>query len=398
MAGSAPFSTTQPQASTGLYLDHAATTPLRPEVAEAMARAEAEGFGNPSSPHAVGRRARRLLEDSRERILELLAARATGVGRDRLVFTSGATEANRLGILGRRHPPAGIAAGSLRDHPGLRAAVADLAGRGHAVETLPLAPTGRIDEDALAAVTGRDLPLTVLSATLACGQTGTLEDLARLRSIVGPRVHVHADATQAAMMPLDFGALPADSLAFAPHKFEGPRGIGALVIRGGIDLVPLVPGPQESGLRGGTESVSLAVGFARAYELAVAERETVARHVAGLRDAFEAAVLAAARAAGIDALVIAAAERRIPHLTTIAFPGRDRQAFVVAADLAGVCCASGTACASGSSEPAPALLAMGLDQALVGSAVRFSFGRRSTHEDVAAAVRRLAAIIARRRS
>ncbi len=379
-----------------IYLDHAATTPLRPEVAEAMARVQAEGFGNPSSPHAVGRRARRLLEESRERILFLLGARPTGVARDRLVFTSGATEANRLGILGPRPRTTGGVASSHRDHPGLRAAVRDLGDRGHDVLDLPLSAAGRIAPAAVAAAAASS-GLSVLSATLGCGQSGTLEDLAGLRAAAGERVHMHIDATQAAAtIPLDFPALAADSLAFAPHKFEGPRGIGGLVVRQGIELAPLVPGPQESGLRGGTEPVLLAVGFARALELVVAERLAVAAHVARIRDAFEAGVLAAARAAGVTATVIAGDEPRVPQISTIAFQGRDRQAFVVAADLEGVCCASGTACASGSSEPSPALQAMGLDDGLVNSAVRFSFGRRSTSDEVAVAVRRLAVVLSRR--
>jgi len=179
-----------------IYLDHAATTPLRPEVAEAMARVEAEGFGNPSSPHAVGRRARRLLEESRERILFLLGARPTGVDRDRLVFTSGATEANRLGILGPRPRTTGAVASSHRDHPGLRAAVRDLGDRGHHVLDLPLSAAGRI-APAVVAAAAASPGLSVLSATLGCGQTGTLEDLAglhaaaeRLRAAVADKARV----------------------------------------------------------------------------------------------------------------------------------------------------------------------------------------------------------------
>lgn len=375
-----------------IYLDHAATTPLRPEVAEAMARAQADGFGNPSSPHAIGRRARHLLEESRERILALLGATATGVDRDRLVFTSGATEANRLGVLGPRPRSPGSVASSPRDHPGLRAAVRELGDRGHPVVDLPLTASGRI---AVAAVSPT---MALVSATLGCGQTGTLEDLSSLRAAAGEQAHVHVDATQAvATIPLRFPALAADSLALAPHKFEGPRGVGGLVVRSGIDLVPLVPGPQESGLRGGTEPVLLAVGFARALELAVAERESVARHAARLRDLFESEVLAAARHAGLTATVIAAGVPRVPQISTIAFQGCDRQAFVMAADLEGVCCSSGTACASGSSEPAPAVAGMGLDAASVNAAVRFSFGRSSTAEDVRLAVHRLAAIFSRGR-
>jgi len=153
-----------------------------------------------------------------------------------------------------------------------------------------------------------------------------------------------------------------------------------------------VPGPQELGARGGTEAVVLAVGFARALELAVAERQETARRVAALRDRFERHCVAAAAAAGIAAVVVGGAAARAPHITTIALPGLDRQAVVMAADLAGVCLATGTACASGSSEPSAAILAAGLGAAVARGAVRASFGRDSTEADVTTAVARLEAV------
>ena len=242
----------------------------------------------------------------------------------------------------------------------------------------------------------------IASLTLVCGQTGSIEDLAAVvaRPFAAGRhpLLVHIDATQAAgLMAIDFQALPAATLSLAPHKFGGPRGIGGLLIRGDVAIEPVQAGTQEQGLRGGTEPVPLAVGFARAMELASADREQAARRLAGLRDRLEGKLLNVARDAGIPAVAIAAgAIRRCPHIATLAFPGFDRQALAMAADLAGVCLATGTACASGSSEPAPALVAMGLAPDLVRSTVRLSVGRTTTEADIDQAVARLVPLLTTR--
>jgi len=237
--------------------------------------------------------------------------------------------------------------------------------------------------------------------TLGCGQTGSLEDMTLLTGLAcrpggQGKFLLHVDAVQVAgFMPIEFQASPAATLAVAPHKFTGPRGIGGLLIRSGVPIEPVQAGTQEQGLRGGTESVPLAVGFARAMELAAADREEVARRVGELRDRLEARLRAAAREAGIPAVVIAAAGVRCPHICTMAFPGLDRQTLAMAADLAGVCLATGTACASGSSEPAPALIAMGLPPDVVRSAVRLSVGRTTTDTEIDQAVERLAPLLRR---
>ena len=396
---------------TPVYLDHAAATPLNPEVAAAIAEAQAVAFANPSSQHALGRAAQSLLEDARERIMAVLGGRGVGVGRDRLVFTSGASEANQLAIRG-------MAAGagrsgevwfSRRDHPSsVNAALA--AGRqGWRLRELSLDETNGTAAAALVATDGAskvdggskaDGPrLAVL--TLGCSQTGSLEDMAAIAGLVSHQrgrgdILFHVDATQAAgFLPLEFHGSPAATLALAPHKCAGPRGIGGLLIRGGVAIEPLQVGTQEQGLRGGTEAVPLAVGFARAVELAAADRDHAARRVAGLRDRLEARLLDSARLAGIPAVVIAAGALRCPHISTLAFPGIDRQTLAMAADLAGVCLATGTACASGSSEPAPALLAMGLPPEVVHSAVRLSIGRTTTESDIDQAVERIAPLLRR---
>ena len=421
-----------------LYLDHAATTPVRDEVALAMEEARRGAFANPSSPHAAGRRAKAVLEDCRDQIRTLIGA----TGRhDRLVFTSGATEANRLAVLGMAAaiPGAGgttgVAACSARDHTSCVAAVTELAARQGAQrwETVraPLTPAGTLDPVWLrhwaAAAAARP---HLLCMTLVCGQSGTVEPFAEpfaedetlpwdpAAGSWERDLRVHVDATQAVgLFDVSFAQLassaqlPAATLTLAPHKFGGPRGIGGLVVRSDIPLEPLAAGPQEQGLRGGTEPVVLAVGFARALDLAVAARRAEAERLTSLRDRLETGLMARAREVGVEAHVIngggmgGTGPRRAPHISTLAFSvlnagaesgrGIDRQALVMAADLEGVCIATGTACASGSSEPAPALAAMGLPKPVLESAVRISVGRDTTPAVIDEALARLGRVLAR---
>ena len=388
-----------------VYLDHAAATPLDPEVAAAIADAEAFAHANPSSQHSHGRTARSLLEDARDRIMAAIGGRSGPAHRDRLVFTSGASEANHLAILGMAAaaPATGHLFWSRRDHASSVSAVQAAGRRGwplHEATLDPVAGTAAAAVVAAACAAAVSGP-QIASLTLVCGQTGSIEDLtpiAALPPAVGqPGVLVHIDATQAAgLMAIDFHALPAATLTLAPHKFGGPRGIGGLLIRGDVAIEPQQIGTQEQGLRGGTEAVPLAVGFARAMERAVADRDATVRRVAGLRERLESRLVAAARQAGVPAVVLAAQGRRCPHIATLAFPGLDRQALAMAADLAGVCLATGTACASGSSEPAPALVAMGLEPKVVQSAVRLSVGRTTTEAEIDQAVERLIPLVAAR--
>lgn len=388
-----------------IYLDHAATTPPDAEVAAAMAEAARIGFGNPSSQHAAGRAARRVLEEARERILAALGGRGEvrdrgrhrGQHRDRLVFTSGASEANHLAILGlAAAAERGTILLTARDHASARNAAVTAAARlGWTIKEIGLDAAGRTAAAELTgAIEGATGP-KIVPLTLVCGQSGAIEPPETCRAAAA-QATVHLDATQAAgLLPIDFGELAAATLALAPHKFGGPRGIGALVVRGDRSLVPPVAGTQEEGLRPGTEAVPLAAGFARALELARVRMLADAARIAALRERFEARIVPAAEAAGVTALIVAAAADRAPHITTVAFRGVDRQALALAADLEGVCLATGTACTSGSSEPAPALVAMGLPADVVNSAVRLSFGRTTTEADIDESIARLAGILAR---
>lgn len=394
------MTTAEPTPPASIYLDHAATTPLRPEVADVVDETQRRIFGNPSSQHAAGRAARRAIEAARDRILDLLGCRGGRAGgvaaggvasRDRLVFTSGASEANHLAIEGMAAAAStpGTVSYSRRDHASVVRAATAVGGRGWRIEECGLDADGRLRAASIDLQAGP----RIVAVTLVCGQTGVVEDVATIAAGV-PGALVHCDATQAAgLLPIAVASLGTATLTLAPHKFGGPRGIGGLVIRGGVGVAPLQAGTQEEGLRGGTEAVALAAGFARALELVVADREAESRRIGGLRDRFEAGLLAACRAAGIPAVVVAATSARSPHISTVSFPGRDRQALAMAADLAGVCLATGTACASGSSEPAPALMAMGLPSEVVRGAVRCSFGRTTTTEDVDRAIDRVAGLL-----
>lgn len=388
-----------------IYLDHAAATPLDPEVAAAIAAAQGAAFANPSSQHRAGRAAKQVLEESRDRILAAVGAAGTGGRRDRLIFTSGASEANHLALVGMAAASGpGRIVFSRREHPSAIGAIQVTAARGWQPLELPLDRNlGTATAAVLLSLAERDRTATtgepwIVCVTLICGQTGSLEPSDWVPGCHDRGIFVHVDATQAAgWLPLDFHASAAATMSLAPHKFGGPRGIGGLLVRGDITVQPLQGGPQEHGLRGGTEAVALAAGFARAIELAVADRQAAAR-LAAARDRFEPRMLAAAAAAGWPAQVIAAAGPRAPHISTIAFPGLDRQSLAVAADLAGVAIATGTACASGSSEPAPALVRMGLPPDVVRGTVRFSFGRATTFAAIDSAVERLGTVLRRCRS
>lgn len=369
-----------------LYLDHAATTPLWPEVAHAMAQAAQEAYGNPSSQHAAGRRARQRLEDAREGLATLLGADVASSAPDRLVFTSGGTEANNLalrGLAGSR--PCRVLVSAL-EHPSVHEPAMALRRSGYDVQFIPATRRGTIDLEAL-----RELlrtPTRLVSVMLANNETGVLQPLDEVQALC--RQHgalLHTDAVQAVgKLPLDFRRLGVDALSLAAHKFHGPRGIGALLVRHGVELEPyLYGGPQEGGLRPGTECVALAVGMYEALRLWDASRDAHAQRMAALRDALQLALCHG----WPDAVVHGAEAPRVPQTLSIALPPLDRQALVLALDAAGVACSSGSACASGSTDPSPALRAMGCSAALVDSSIRLSVGATTSPADVDEAARRI---------
>lgn len=383
-----------------IYLDHNATTPLLPEVAEAMRACAERATGNPSSQHAFGRRARQALEDAREGIARLVGADLDHTPPDQIIFTSGGTEANNLVMFGLTGGGLGNTSGKWLDgepghllispieHPSITASAERLAERGWQVERLPLLPSGIVDVEPLADMLRPETRL--VSVMLANNETGALqpvEEIARICQQSG--VLVHTDAVQVpGKLPVDFRRLGVGAMTIAAHKFHGPIGIGALVLRAGLRPEPqLCGGHQQEGLRPGTEPVVLAVGLHAALTAWQREQDARRKRLETLRDQLEQTLLSACP----DLKVNGAAAPRLPHTSNISFPGVDGQALLMALDLAGVACSTGSACASGASEGSPTLLAMGVEKSLARGALRFSLGATSTAAEVSDAARRIVA-------
>jgi cysteine desulfurase len=378
-----------------IYLDHNSTTPLLGEVAAAMAEWQGQKFGNPASQHAVGRRARQALEHAREEIGRILGAQLSGRRPDRVIFTSGGTEANNLALLGMtrwadpRTFPGEVIISSI-EHHSVAAAARLLERRGWTVHRLGVSSDGVVDIAALGAlVNGQTRLVSVMLANNETGVVQPLEEIAARCRASG--VPLHTDAAQiVGKLPVDFRALGASALTVAAHKFHGPLGTGALVVRHDVELEPLlVGGFQQEGIRGGTESVALAVGMHAALAAWQREADNRAARLRQLRDRLEARLVA-----GYPGRVVinGAAAPRLPHTSNVAFCGLDRQALVMALDLAGVACSTGSACASGSSEPSPVLAAMACDDAVLAGSVRFSLGATTTAQEIDEAAERILAV------
>jgi cysteine desulfurase len=372
-----------------IYLDHNATTPLLPEVADAMAERRADGFANPESQHQLGRRARKLLEDAREGIAEILGADSSGRETARVIITSGGTEANNLALLGLTGAlsaaPARIIISSI-EHPSISQPAELLSRRGWQIDHVPVSRKGAVCIDEFKSLLA-NRPL-VASVMLANNETGVIQPIRELAALArAAGVPLHTDAVQAAgKVPVHFRELGVAAMTVAAHKFHGPRGIGALILHGSVQLDPILFGGfQQQGLRPGTEPVALAVGMHAALRVFAREQAVRRERMTSLRDRLEQALVAA----WPSAVIHGSAAPRLPNTTCIAFPGLDRQALVMALDMASVACSTGSACASGSSEPSPTLVAMGLSDELVGSSIRCSLGATSTSEMIDEAIDRI---------
>ncbi len=372
-----------------IYLDHAATTPIRPEVREAILPFLDARFGNPSSVHGFGRDARAALEEARERVAAALGAR-----RREIVFTSGGTEADNLAVLGawrKSGGPGRALACSAVEHKAVLAALHAAGAEGAEQIILGVDEDGRLDVGTLdEALAARPVLVSVMWAN---NEVGTLEPIAEVAERCrAAGVLCHTDAVQAfGKVPVRVDEIPVDVLAISGHKINAPKGIGALYVRDGVVLEPLVHGgAQEGAVRPGTENVALAVGLGVATELAAAEQEGEARRLEDLRDRLENAL--AARVPGL--LVNACAAVRVPQTSNISVPNVDRDALVVALDLEGIAVSTGAACQSGVVEPSHVLTAMGRafpDHA----AIRLSLGHTTTAREIERVIEVLPRVIER---
>ena len=373
-----------------IYLDHNATTPPDPVVIAAMEVAWAEAYGNPGSRHSAGRRARRALEEARELVASILGAEPAEV-----VFTSGGTEANNAALFGLTQGRTGTIALPQGEHPSVEMAVRRLESTGWSRGTLPLDERGVLAPESLAAIDWQ--PLRLVTLLLAHNETGVIQPVSELAALCARhQVPLHLDAVQAVgKIDVDFQALGATTLSLGAHKFHGPRGIGALLIREGTRLGPLLHGGhQEREHRPGTEPVALAVGLAQALTLWHADRQRIRQYLTSLRDRLQSQLVENCS----PVVVHGAAAERLPNTLNLAFPGCDGEALLVALDLAGVCCSMGSACASGSSEPAPILLAMGCSRELALASLRFSVGRENSLAEIDEAAQRIVTVVQKMRS
>jgi len=408
-----------------VYLDHNATTPVDPEVAEAMVECLRAGYANPASQHHLGQHARRKLDEARDTIASLLGARTTGMEPDRVIITSGGTEANNLAIRGLSAGRSGNIVISSLEHPCVSNTSKQVAtGREVSLRRLPASQDGRLRTDVIPEMI--DDESLLVSVMLANHETGVVQPVTQIVDACratkklsenlkkrGGQAHfapktpqnepvpggfrirsktvVHTDAAQAVgKLPVNFRQLETDALTVSAHKFGGPVGVGVLIIRHGVPLEPILHGGfQQLGLRPGTESVALTTGLSVALERAVGELESRRQHFLHLRDEFEQNLTAR-----IDNLVIhGRCCHRLPQTSCISFLGVDRQALMMALDMAGIACSTGSACASGSSEPSPVLQAMGCSEAEISSAIRFSFGVQNTLAEAAEAANRITSVI-----
>ncbi len=375
------------------YLDHAATTSVRPEVAEVYA-AELIRGGNPSSLHTAGRDARRRLEEAREELAAALDAEPAEV-----LFTSGGTEADNLAVKGAvyAHPSARprVLVSAIEHHAVLDAATW-LGERGLAdVTLLPVRQDGVLDLDAARAALADGERPALVSVMWANNETGVVQPVTELVAAAGG-APVHSDAVQAvAHVPVSFSGRGRAAMPVTGHKLGGPVGTGALLARRDLALAPVHHGGgQERGVRSGTLDVAGARALARAVSLAVADREAEARRLAALRDRLVAGVIAAVpgvRLTGADA-------PRLPHIAHLTVEGADADSLLLSLDLAGVNASAGSACQAGVQEASFVLLAMGYPHDLARSALRFSLGRTTTQADVDAVLAALPEVVERSRA
>jgi len=373
-----------------IYLDNNATTPIAAEAIEAMAQCARCQHGNPASQHKPGREARKILESARDRIAQLLGATVGTTGADRLIFTSGATEANNLALCGLAGSPPGRVILSAIEHPSIWRVGEFLAQQGFDVQTLPVDCHGLVRLNLLEDLVNEQTRL--VSIMYANHETGVLQPIREVAALCKRfDVPLHTDAVQAVgKLAIDFTSMGIDALTLSGHKFHGPGGIGGLLLRSDTQLQPMLRGGhQQDALRPGTESVELVIGMHVALECAIQKNLSGVNPLTVMRDHLETRICALLS----DVVIHCRQVDRSPHTSQISFLGADRQAVVMALDQAGIASATGTACESGASETSRTLLAMGCGPALLNTAVRLSVGSLNTTPEMEMAAQRIAAKI-----
>ena len=382
-----------------VYLDHAATTPMLPAAVEAMT-AHLLAVGNPSSLHTSGRRARRVVEESRETIAQALNCRPGEV-----VFTSGGTESDNLALKGiywaRRAADPGrtrVLSTAVEHHAVLDSLHWLAEHEGAEIELLPVDGRGRLDMEALRAAVERDPDsVALISVMWANNEVGTLQPVDEVVAVAAAHgIPVHTDAVQAlGSVPVDFAASGVDALTLTGHKVGGPYGVGALVVRREVEMTALAHGGgQERDIRSGTIDAPAIAGLAAAVELSVKHQADHAARVAALRDELVRGVLEEAP----DAVANGDLERRLPGNAHLTFPGCEGDSLLMLLDARGIECSTGSACSAGVPQASHVLLAMGRDEDTARSSLRFSLGHTSTEQDVTRLVEAIGPVVERARA
>ncbi len=374
-----------------VYMDHGATSPLREEALEAMLPFLKEQYGNPSSLHAQGREVRNSVEEAREK-----TARAIGAEPEEIYFTSGATEANNISLRGKAKTVTGkghIITSSIEHHAVLDVC-RDLEKEGFAVTYVPVDGYGRVDPEAVEeAINDNTFIISIMAAN---NEIGTLQPVEKIGKIAREHgVLFHTDAVQSVgQLPVDVNNLNADLLSLSAHKFNGPKGIGALYMRKGIKIAPLYHGGgQERKLRPGTENVPGIIGLGRALELSVEEMWEKKKHLESLRDRLIKGLL------DIEEVYLNGhPEERLPGNVNVSFKYIEGESILLSLDMEGIAASSGSACSSGSLEPSHVLSAIGLDHSIAHGSVRFSLGRGNSEEDIDLVLKKIPSIVERLRS
>ncbi len=381
-----------------IYLDHAATTPLDPEVLEAMLPFLRENFGNPSSLHSFGQRARGAIDEARAKVASLIGSRDAEI-----VFTGSGTEADNMAVLGATLAGSAPVDGPARtdlvtsaiEHHAVLNGSKGLIRSAHAVTFARVEENGQVDLTDLDGLI--DHATALVSIMFANNETGVIQPIPEVIRLARAKgALVHTDAVQAlGKVPIDVKRLDVDLLTVSAHKIYGPKGTGALYVRSGTRMTALVRGgSQERNRRAGTENVAGIVGFGKAAELAQSRLAEDAKRIAGLRNRLETALVEAGNG---RVTPNGAPESRICSTTSLSFAGVSGEDLLIALDLAGIAVSTGAACAAGSPEPSHVLKAMGLSRDRVNSSLRFSLGRGTTEEEVDHAVEAVNAAVARLR-